>query len=101
MSDETLTAPVYIAPTHPSLAGHFPGRPVVPGVVLLDCVAAELQRVGAGHLRRIRALKFLAPLLPGERAQLTLVRNGEQVRFRIERDGVAILSGDAQAGSLP
>jgi 3-hydroxymyristoyl/3-hydroxydecanoyl-(acyl carrier protein) dehydratase len=93
-----MSAPVErlrIAATHPSLPGHFPGRPVVPGVVLLDRVAAALERDG-GRLARLGAVKFLAPLLPEQDAELHLQRDGARVRFRIERDGVPILSGDGE-----
>ncbi len=56
-----------IAPDHPSLAGHFPGRPIVPGVVVLERALALLLRDRPGH--RVAALdevKFLAPVLPGD-----------------------------------
>jgi 3-hydroxyacyl-[acyl-carrier-protein] dehydratase len=50
---------------HPSLAGHFPGTPIVPGVVILDEVAAALAEWRAGcHLMGIRSAKFLLPLGP-------------------------------------
>ena len=90
-----MTIAVCIDADHPSLPGHFPGEPVVPGVVLLDRVAAAIERDG-GALRRIHSVKFLAPLLPRQDAELSLAREGVRVRFRIERDGRPILSGEAE-----
>ncbi|MEP7042370.1 MAG: hydroxymyristoyl-ACP dehydratase [Dokdonella sp.] len=81
---------------HPSLPGHFPGRPVVPGVLLLDHVAAALERAGAGCFARIGVVKFLAPLLPEQEAELTVTHAGTRVRFRLERDGMPILTGEGE-----
>jgi 3-hydroxymyristoyl/3-hydroxydecanoyl-(acyl carrier protein) dehydratase len=52
-----------VSSDHPSLAGHFPGRPVVPGVVLLDEVLSRLSRTAAGPVRLL-SVKFTAPVLP-------------------------------------
>jgi acyl-coenzyme A synthetase/AMP-(fatty) acid ligase/3-hydroxymyristoyl/3-hydroxydecanoyl-(acyl carrier protein) dehydratase len=53
---------------HPALPGHFPGRPIVPGVVLLDHAIA---RIGAAlgcelNACTIGSAKFTAPASPGE-----------------------------------
>ena len=79
---------------HPSLPGHFPGNPVVPGVVLLDRIAAAVERAGAGTLRRIGAVKFLAPVLPDEAIECVVTRDGERVRFHATRGDVLVLRGD-------
>jgi 3-hydroxymyristoyl/3-hydroxydecanoyl-(acyl carrier protein) dehydratase len=50
---------------HPSLAGHFPGAPIVPGVVILDEVAAALAKWRADcRVTGIRAVKFVLSLKP-------------------------------------
>ncbi len=50
---------------HPSLPGHFPGTPLVPGVVILDeIVAALLEWRKECELTSIRTVKFLVPLKP-------------------------------------
>jgi 3-hydroxyacyl-[acyl-carrier-protein] dehydratase len=54
-----------IRANHPSLAGHFPGEPLVPGVVILDEVAAALAEWRKDcQLTAIRAVKFVLPLRP-------------------------------------
>ena len=48
---------VTIAAEHPALAGHFPGAPILPGVLLLDEMvrAVEQERAQAGARWRIAA----------------------------------------------
>ena len=87
---------VRIASEHPALPGHFPGNPIVPGVVLLDRIAAAIERVHEARLARIGSVKFLAPLRPEEDAELRIARDGPHVRFLIDRDGAAILRGEGE-----
>ena len=94
MTSET-TAPLRIASTHPALPGHFPGNPIVPGVVLLDRIAAALEQDGA-RLARISVVKFLTPLKPEEDATLAIARDGTRVTFRIDRNGTPILRGEGE-----
>lgn len=61
---------------HPAFAGHFPGMPILPGVLLLDAaVHAVMQaRRDLGDLDpacQISSVKFLSPVSPGE--TLTIV----------------------------
>ncbi len=73
-----------VAADHPCLAGHFPGRPVVPGVVLLEEALACLP---AGTLT---VAKFLRPVLPGEAIEVAW---DGAATFVCASDGVAVLRG--------
>lgn len=58
---------VSIRHDHPSLAGHFPGHPIVPGVVLLNEVIETLRRGSTGlSVTGLPMVKFSSPLKPGE-----------------------------------
>lgn len=88
-----------IPPDHPCLPGHFPGRPVVPGVVLLDRVLDALE-AEAGPLQaplRLPQVKFAKPLLPGEQAEVALeplASAAGRWRFRVLRGGETIAAGE-------
>lgn len=84
--------------SHPSLPGHFPGRPLVPGVVLLDRV---LDAIEAGHGPlgglRLPQVKFLQPLLPDEPARVELDGAPPRWRFRVLRGETVLATGEVVA----
>lgn len=94
--------PFIVAPDHPSLPGHFPGRPVVPGVVVLERVLDAIE-AAHGPLGAIRLpqVKFARPLLPGEAADIELEASrdagGRRWRFRVLREGALVASGEVSA----
>ena len=89
------TTAVCVPADHPALPGHFPGNPVVPGVVLLDCVieAAEHWLGRPVHVLGLRQAKFVAPLLPGEQAHVVLRHDGRSLEFSVERGPVILARG--------
>ena len=98
------TATFRIEPGHPSLPGHFPGRPIVPGVLLLDHVVVAIE-AAHGPLGRLRLprVKFARPLLPDETARIEFEPAGDpgvrRWRFRILGvDGSVLASGEVAAG---
>jgi 3-hydroxyacyl-[acyl-carrier-protein] dehydratase len=93
---------------HPSFAGHFPGQPIVPGVVLLDevmqAVEKEVPQLGlfsAGTGAEIPVCKFLAPVFPG--ATLTLTCDGQSplLTFKLHQATQLVASGSLRGTPTP
>lgn len=61
------SSPLSAGAGHPALPGHFPGRPIVPGVVILDLLVEEWRRRHPEiTLRGLRKMKFVRTLEPAE-----------------------------------
>ncbi|MGH8220473.1 MAG: hydroxymyristoyl-ACP dehydratase [Steroidobacteraceae bacterium] len=89
------TGSIRLSKDHPALAGHFPGNPVVPGVLLLERLleAAEEQ---FGHPLRVAGLthvKFPSPLLPEEVARVSFEVTGTRLDFEVEHEERLIARG--------
>jgi 3-hydroxyacyl-[acyl-carrier-protein] dehydratase len=86
-------------------AGHFPGQPILPGVLTIEAMAQTLMVVLAseerapgsggspaiGYLQRVEAMSFQRPIVPGDE-----VRFAVQVEKRLGRFVVA--AGRATVG---
>lgn len=87
---------------HPAFAGHFPGTPILPGVVLLDMALQAIAATSGIVLQQctINAVKFLSPALPGETLNIahSLQDNGT-VRFDISTAARKIASGSVVINS--
>ena len=71
-----------IGADHPSLPGHFPGNPIVPGVVLLDEVVTAIASWRPGFVPAgFPAVKFLSPLRPDEAFTIRLQQSAASVQF--------------------
>ncbi|MFC0336434.1 Acyl-coenzyme A synthetase/AMP-(fatty) acid ligase [Kushneria avicenniae] len=77
----TLEIPERLA----ALKGHFPERPIVPGIALIHWARQQAERLfGArGQWRDMRRVRFPAPLLPGDRAVMTLTRQHDALNVSV------------------
>ena len=92
MTEFPWTVPV----DHPAFAGHFPGRPIVPGVVLLDQAIRYAENLLGQAVTswQIGNAKFFSPVSPGEALVFSLQQKaGGNIAFTVRGEGREVASG--------
>ena len=81
--EKRLVAYKNVTVNEPFFQGHFPGHPVMPGVLILECLAQACALLGytsggvnpethVTYLMSIDGAKFRRPVVPGDRLVLTI-----------------------------
>lgn len=91
-----MESALHVAADHPAYRGHFPGRPILPGVVLLaEVIAAIAGATGREGARwNVANAKFLQPVAPG--TALTLAHEAAAnggVRFEVRAGDRLVAAG--------
>lgn len=99
MKSDSPAPTLYIGADHPALPGHFPGNPLVPGVVLLSKVIALVQTKehSGSRVKALSSVKFLAQMRPEEAVSVRFspMRPGA-IRFECWRDSTLIAAGSLE-----
>lgn len=98
-----MNAKISVPADGPFFEGHFPGRPILPGIVELALVAAAAAPGGsAGEVSAIPHTRFRGLVLPGDGLDLaTAPRDDGGVRFEVRRAGELVANGALAFGTLP
>jgi 3-hydroxyacyl-[acyl-carrier-protein] dehydratase len=84
-------------PAFPGFAGHFPGKPVLPGIAQ---IMAVIHACGVGTppaLRAVKSCKFLRPVAPGERIAVKGKKTGDGDGMRVT---ATLQAGEALCASM-
>ena len=85
---------------HPSVVGHFPDNPVIPGAVVLDEILSAIERARGQPAAAwtVKAVKFLQPVRPGDELAMELtVTPGGDIRFRCRIGAMEVVTGLVRA----
>jgi 3-hydroxyacyl-[acyl-carrier-protein] dehydratase len=88
---------VAIGVDHPSLAGHFPDYPVVPGVVVLGEIMNAFRKITKEKNMQfvgVPSVKFISPLTPGEFLRINIEQQGnDAIEFTCTTETRLIANG--------
>ena len=112
----SIVAQKNVTPDEPYFEGHFPGRPIMPGVLVVEALAQtglicmfELKLVEPGtefFFAGIEQVKFRRPVVPGDLLQLRakLLKNRKTLwkfEMRALVEGQMVAEGLCSAFTLP
>ncbi len=97
-----MKATITLGPDAPYFAGHFPGRPILPGVIELALMAEAAARVSGrdGPLHTIPFARLRHLVVPGDRLELSArTVAGGQVRVELKRGDTVVANAALELGA--
>ena len=79
---------------HPCLRGHFPGAPVVPGVLILEEVMRAIS--GVAFPAKWSKVKFIRPVFPDERVDIHWDAGPAKIGFECRVAGRVVVMGTVE-----
>lgn len=75
----------WLDPAAPFFSDHFPGSPIMPGVLLIECAAQASgvlwQQSGGAFLAAVSKFRFRKPVLPGQTLEIEVTLEKELGAF--------------------
>lgn len=87
LADGSYSCTVGINPGHDIFRGHFPGKPVVPGVMTLMMTrrCAEMAKgLGKTRIASVKDAKYVAPIVPDGRDVLISLTVDDELNVRAD-----------------
>ncbi|OGT30362.1 MAG: hypothetical protein A3E87_01360 [Gammaproteobacteria bacterium RIFCSPHIGHO2_12_FULL_35_23] len=81
---------------HPSLSGHFPGNPIVPGVVILQHVLSLLtDNITKQNIHEVSKIKFITPLLIDVQSEVIFKKARPKIiKFEVLQNNQTVVTGN-------
>ena len=90
---EEFSKDLIINSSHPTLAGHFPNNPIIPGVVILDQVIRFWQQESGHTVKSVLNTKFITLLRPDTACTIDYQSKGNgKVNFMIHDEQQKIIA---------
>jgi 3-hydroxyacyl-[acyl-carrier-protein] dehydratase len=85
-------SPIHYSLKHPATEGHFDGRPILPGVAILEDVLSEIRSQNRlqgwdfdCNTYKVVSAKFMAPIIPGDHIEVGLTKVNTRINFECKR----------------
>lgn len=97
-TEGSINHSIRLEPKHEIYKGHFPGQPVVPGVVSMQIIKELAEEDLKVKLRLLRAanIKFLIPLTPNNCPEFTAELNYTRPSLELVKLKARLYAGDSQ-----
>lgn len=97
-----MTYSFTIQASHPSLKGHFPNNPIVPGVIILDEIINIVKTLKPElTIASMQMVKFIHPLLAEQQVTVEIIEKSDnKISFNCSHDETKLVTGQLTLKSL-